>query len=131
MPNRIRSIVLTALAAAALASPLAACKGDSKDAAPSKKPTAAPAGATAAAGACDRRAREHLCGEYFGPATADWVKQQCAAMDAPVVATCPTEGAVGSCTREVGTPQQTRTVFYAPMTADTVKAMCADGKVTL
>ena len=131
MSNRLRSIVITALAVAALA----ACKGDSKDAGaakkPSDKPSAAPA-ALASSGACDRRARENLCGEYFGAmTTADWVKQQCAAMDAPMVATCPTEGAVGSCTRDVGTPQQTRTVFYAPMTGDTVKAMCAGGQVTL
>ncbi len=130
MSNRIRSIVITALAVAALA----ACKGGNKDDAASKKPSAKPSAAAAltASGACDRRAREHLCGEYFGAmATADWVKQQCAAIDAPMVATCPTEGAVGSCTRDVGTPQQTRTVFYAPMTGDTVKAMCAGGQVTL
>lgn len=128
MLSLTRAFLLTTLAVTSLV----ACKGDGKKDAASSKPGAAAPAALASGGACDRRAREHVCGEYFGKlATAERVKAECAAMDAPVVATCPTEGAVGSCTRDVGTPQQTRTTFYAPMTADTVKAMCADGQVAL
>jgi len=78
-----------------------------------------------AAGACDRRAKEALCGEYHGAAKADWIKQQCEAMGAPFVESCPKESAVGRCVGEAGTPMEVQTVFYGPaFTKETFAMMC-------
>lgn len=85
-----------------------------------------PAGAAGgkSAGGCDRREKERLCGEYHGAAKAGWIKEQCQAMGAPFVESCPKEGAVGRCVNEVGTPMEVHTVWYAPATKETVVAMC-------
>jgi hypothetical protein len=83
----------------------------------------APAGGKLA-GACDRREKEKVCGEYHGGAKADWVKDQCKAMSAPFVDSCPKDGAVGRCVNEAGTAMEVHTVYYAPMTKETVTAMC-------
>ena len=74
-----------------------------------------------------RRAREHLCGEYYGPlAKPAWIKRECDAQGVPMVDRCPAEGAVGRCARDVGSPQHTVTVFYGPTTAEFARAMCTD-----
>jgi hypothetical protein len=80
-----------------------------------------PAAATKAAGGCDRRETEHLCGEYHGAmAKPDWVKGECEAMKAPFVEACPKDGAVARCLGEGGT----ETLYYAPFTRDSVAALC-------
>ena len=95
-----------------------ACGKKDKDAGGGK---GEPAAAGKLAGGCDRRANEHLCGEYHGAvATPDWVKEQCDAMKAPFVEACPKEGAVGRCLGEGGT----ETLFYAPFTKESVADMC-------
>lgn len=91
---------------------------------------AAKSGSSESGGACDRREKEKLCGEYHGKtAKADWVKKQCEAMGAPYLAACPKEDSVGRCVQGAGTPQETQTVYYAPMTKETVTAMCSGGEV--
>lgn len=86
----------------------------------------APAGASSgkAAGGCDRREKEKLCGEYHGAAKPDWVKDQCKAMGAPFVESCPKDGAVGRCVNQPGTDMEVHNVFYAPLTKETATAMC-------
>lgn len=84
----------------------------------------AAAGGGKAAGGCDRREKEHLCGEYHGAATVDWVKKECQTLGAPFVESCPKEGAVGRCVGEAGTPMEVHTIWYAPATKETVAAMC-------
>lgn len=122
------------LAAALLALTLlgGACKS-ADDGAPKAGASAAAAPATAETvrGACDRREREKVCSEYYGKlAKPEWIKGECAAQNAPLLTgACPKDGAVGRCSRGVGTGNRTDTVFYAPMTTDTVTAMCADGQV--
>ena len=97
-------------------------KKDDGDQGKQGAPAAAAGGKVA--GACDRREKEHLCGEYHGAAKADWVKQQCQAMGAPFVESCPKEGAVARCANEVGTPMEVHTVYYPPLTKETATAMC-------
>ena len=89
------------------------------------------AASDALGGACDRREREHLCSEYRGKqARADWVERECGAQHVPFLAGgCPAEGSVGRCTRGTGTASRTDTLFYPPMTRETVVAMCTDGVV--
>jgi hypothetical protein len=89
---------------------------------PGGQPAAAAGGKSV--GACDRREKEHVCGEYRGAAKLEWIKEQCKAMGAPFVESCPKEGAAGRCANEVGTPMEVHTVYYAPMTKETVTAMC-------
>lgn len=114
---------------------LVACSGDKSSTTgdPSSKGSAATAGrgsGSALKGACDRRAKENLCGAYFGElATKSNVEKECAAMSATFVEKCPTEKAVGTCIRDKGTVMETRTTFYEPMTKETVKEMCSDGEV--
>jgi hypothetical protein len=77
------------------------------------------------AGACDRRSKEGICGEYHGAAKADWIKQQCDAMGAPFVESCPKDGAIGRCVGEAGTPMEVHSVFYGPsFTKETFAMMC-------
>jgi hypothetical protein len=76
------------------------------------------------AGGCDRRAKEKVCGEYLGAAKTDWVKKECEALGAPFVEACPKEGAVGRCVNHAGTAMEVHTLYYAPMTKETVTAMC-------
>lgn len=81
-------------------------------------------------GACDRRAKENVCGAYYGGnANKGLIEKECAAMNATFVESCPTEKAVGTCIRDKGTAMETRTTFYDPMTKETVKAMCSGGEV--
>jgi hypothetical protein len=107
----------------------AAKQGDPAAAAGDKPASDKAAGDKAAggkpAGACDRRAKERVCGEYHGAAKTDWVKQECAAMGAPFVETCPKEGAVGRCVGEAGTPMEVHSVFYGPgLTKEQFAMMC-------
>jgi hypothetical protein len=143
-PTRLdrRSSAWPALALIAIGLTASAC-GSKRDGAPSETATAkaAPATATAAAkapadgalgGACDRREREKICAEYRGAyAKPAWVEKECVTQQVPFLpGGCPADGAVGRCTRDRGTPSQTDTVFYAPMTRETVVAMCRDGIVS-
>ncbi|MBK9036931.1 MAG: hypothetical protein IPL61_37715 [Myxococcales bacterium] len=125
-PGPLAVAALVALAATA------ACSSKDKDAPAAKASAGAAAKASAGpAGACDRREREHLCGEYHGAmAKPAWIKGECDAMKVPMVPACPAEGAVGRCARDVGTPQHTVTVFYPPLTAETGQAMCQGGQWT-
>lgn len=137
MPNPIRpgrrSCAWSALALLALGLAAGACKSKPDGAAPeaAAKPGAAAAKAGALGGACDRREREKICAEYRGAyAKPAWVEKECAAQQVPFLpAGCPKDGAVGRCTRDAGTASQTDTLFYAPMTRETVTAMCSDGIV--
>lgn len=138
-PDR-RSSAWPALALLALGLAAGACKSKPDGAAPeaatkpgaaAAKPGAAAAKPGALGGACDRREREKLCAEYRGAyAKPAWVEKECAAQQVPFLpAGCPKDGAVGRCTRDAGTASQTDTLFYAPMTRETVTAMCSDGLV--
>ena len=72
-------------------------KGGGGDKAGAGKTTAS-SGKTA--GGCDRRAKEKLCGEYYGAAKTDWVKKECPQYGgATFVDACPKEGAVGRCVK--------------------------------
>lgn len=72
--------------------------------------------ATASSGpvaACDRRAKEFLCAEYWGKgANKDWVKKQCDHYKVPTLDKCPTDGAIGRCVRNAGTPGETQEVWF-------------------
>ena len=131
-PDR-RSPAWPALALLALGLAAGACKSKPEGAAPAAaaRPGAAAAKPGALGGACDRREREKLCAEYRGAyAKPAWVEKECATQQVPFLPDgCPKEGAVGRCTRDAGTASQTDTVFYAPMTRETVTAMCSDGLV--
>lgn len=109
---------------------IAGCNA-SKPSAGGDKGTTGGAAADVLGGACDRREREHLCSEYRGKqARPDWVERECGAMRAPFLAGgCPAAGSVGRCTRGAGTASRTDTLFYPPMTRETVVAMCSDGVV--
>lgn len=64
-------------------------------------------------GACDRREKEFLCGEYYGKmATKDWVKEQCDYQKVPTLDKCPTEGAIGRCVMFAGTAQELHEVWF-------------------
>ena len=136
-------IILSVGAAAALVVALAGCgKKDDKQAGDqgAKTPAAGEASSSSGGGgkassggggkpsqACDRREKEQLCATWSGSATADWVKENCDAMGGVVIASCPTDGAVGHCTREAGGSMETVTWMYGPAyTADTARAMCGD-----
>ncbi|MBK7074505.1 MAG: hypothetical protein IPH44_19630 [Myxococcales bacterium] len=138
MPNPTRparrSIAWPAIALLALGLAAGGCKSkpDDAPASPSAKPGAATkASGGALGGACDRREREKVCAEYRGAyAKPARIEEECAAQKAPFLAAgCPKDGAVGRCTRGAGTASQTDTLFYAPMTRETVTAMCTDGVV--
>ena len=109
---------------------IAGCNA-SKPSAGGDKGTKGGAVSDALGGACDRREREHLCSEYRGPAaSAAGVERECGAMRAPFLAGgCPADNSVGRCTRGAGTASRTDTLFYPPLTRETVVAMCSDGVV--
>lgn len=99
-------------------------KEDGKGQQGSGQAAAAAAAGGKVIGGCDRREKEHVCGEYHGAAKLEWIKEECKAMGAPFVESCPKEGAAGRCANEVGTPMEVHTLYYAPMTKETVTAMC-------
>jgi hypothetical protein len=100
-------------------------KGEDKTATATQSP-----GADASRGACDRREKEHLCSEYYSAiAKPSWIKGECEAQGVPMLPSCPAQAAAGRCSRGIGTANRTDTVFYAPMTKETVAAMCSDGVV--
>lgn len=118
---------------------LSACgKGDKAD----KGDKGAPSGATNAdgdnlprAGACDTRAKNNMCVEYFGqpgsaPGPTENTKSQCAAAEGTLVEKCPTEGAFGRCiSNEIRIQQM---LVYAPMTKEKAELYCkgmGDGKL--
>lgn len=119
----MRTSALVVLAASWVLHGAACGKKDDK---PNADKASAPAGkAGTVAGGCDRREKEHLCGEYHGAATSDWVKKECPNYGgAPYVEACPTEGAVARCVVEPGTTMEVHNVFYAPVTKEAADAMC-------
>ncbi|MBL9014332.1 MAG: hypothetical protein JNL83_09150 [Myxococcales bacterium] len=118
---------------------LGACgKGDKTDKAdkgPSSGATNADGDELPRAGACDTRAKNNLCVEYFGqPGTAPGIsensKTNCVAAEGTVVDKCPTEGAFGRCiSNEIRIQQM---LVYAPMTKEKAEMYCkgmGDGKL--
>jgi hypothetical protein len=87
------------------------------------------AGGAASHGGCDRRAQEHLCGEYHGETVdVDWVQAQCTAMAVPYVAACPRAGAIARCVMDAA-GLESHTWIYAPMTRETAAALCVGGEL--
>lgn len=118
---------------------IAACgKGDGAG----KADKGPPSGATNAdgdqlprAGACDTRAKNNLCVEYFGqpgsaPGPTESAKTNCAAAEGTMIEKCPTEGAFGRCISNEIRIQQL--LVYAPMTKEKAELYCkgmGDGKL--
>lgn len=86
-------------------------------------------------GGCDTRTKNNACVEYFGqPGNATGItpagKSACDQAGGTVVATCPTDGALGRCVSAEIRIQQM--ILYPPMTKETAARMCkgmADGKL--
>src|SRR5689334_21331755 len=128
MKQIIRGMVLASLCV------LASCGKGDKD----KNKT----GATNAAGdslprqgACDTRAQNNMCAEYFGqpggkPGITEQAKSQCATVGGTVVVSRPTEGALGRCKSDEIRIQQL--LLYPPMTPEKAQVWCkgmGDGKL--
>jgi hypothetical protein len=118
---------------------LAACgKGDksgSSDKGPSSGATNADGDELPRNGACDTRAKNQMCVDYFGqpgtePGVKESVKKNCAAAEGTVLEKCPTDGAFGRCISNEIRIQQL--LVYAPMTKEKAEMYCkgmGDGKL--
>lgn len=77
-------------------------------------------------GACDRREKEHLCVEFWADhPVAEAVAKSCEVSHG-IVSTekCARTGAVGQCVSGRGTPTEIHTLFYPPLTSQTVSGLC-------